>query len=65
MKWETAAFYNARIHGAIYPLPNIPALQVSGSWTSRETAHPDLLKLNLHFKKSPGYLYTHKKFEKY
>lgn len=40
MKWEMA-FYNARIHSAIYPLPNIPAVQVSGSWTSIETAHPE------------------------
>lgn len=30
MKWEMA-FYNARIHSAVYPLLNIPAVQVSGS----------------------------------
>lgn len=53
-------FYNARIYSAINPLPNILAIQVCGSWTSRETAHPDSLNQNLHFKKSPGYLYAHK-----
>lgn len=66
MKREMA-FYNARIHKAVYPLlslSNIPAVYKLVVLGPAETAHLRLPKLNLHFKKSSGYLHTHKKFEK-